>query len=130
MKTPLMSLLILGALAALAGCHQAAAPATVQNEVDKARADAQETDAKATQDQVKTDNEADSDVSKAEEKAHQKKAERAYDTAVTAAEGKHEIALARCDGLSGDDRKACKDQADADLALTKANAKAQKATYD
>jgi hypothetical protein len=50
--------------------------------------------------------------------------------AVTEAEGRHKIASEKCDALAGDAQKACKDQADAALALTKANAKAARASLD
>jgi hypothetical protein len=114
------------ALLALAGCQQASSPATVQNDVAKAQEKAASKDAKAQQEEAKTDASANGDVAKAEDKAEDKKAGSAYDTAVTEAEGQHKVDVAKCEGLSGDAKSACKDKADARLETAKANAKAEK----
>lgn len=42
-------------------------------------------------------------------------------------DGDHKIAIAKCEGLSGEVQKACVDQADAALNLAKANAEAARA---
>ena len=99
---------MLAAVFTVAGCNQASSPATVHDDVAKARDSAAEKDAKADQ----------------------KMAGAAYDTAVTEAEGAHKVALARCESLSGNARSACKDQADAALESAKANAKAEKANHN
>ncbi len=52
------------------------------------------------------------------------------DVAVAKAEAAHKVAIARCEGSSGDVRKACLAQADADLATAKANADATKIAND
>lgn len=117
------------AVAALtvAGCNRASTPAAVDNDVAKASNDAAKDNSKAMQSQAKTDASANAEVAKADEKADEKKADSAYDVAVTEAEGAHKVAIEKCDALSGDAQKACKDQADAKLELSKANAKAEKA---
>ena len=117
------------ALAALAvaGCNRASTPATVDNNVAKASEDAAKDNSKALQSQAKTDESANAEVAKADEKADEKKADSASDVAVTEAEGAHKVAIEKCDALSGDAQRACKDQADARLKLSKANAKAEKA---
>src|SRR6185312_12329270 len=98
-------------------CNRASDQATVANDVAKANDEAAKHDAKAEESQAKTD------VAKAQEKADDKKADSAYDTAVTEAEGAHKVAVEKCNALAGDAQKACKDKADARLQLAKANAK-------
>ena len=51
----------------------------------------------------------------------------AYEVAVARADGDHKIAIQKCDALEGRDQKACKDRADADYDVAKADAKAIKA---
>ena len=48
----------------------------------------------------------------------------AYNLAVAKADGDRKVALANCLSISGDAQKNCKDQAEADYAAAKANAKA------
>jgi hypothetical protein len=117
-------------LISIAGCHQASSPATVDNNVASAREDAARNDVKVIQDQVKTDAAANADAADALQKAEIRRADSAYDVVVTEAEGRQKIALQKCDALAGDSQKACKDQADAALALTKANAKAARAALN
>lgn len=118
----LASLLVI----ALSGCHQASSPATVENNVAKASAQAAEKDREARQSQARTDVDANADAAQAEQKAEERKDDSAYDVAVTQAQGTHNIAVEKCNALSAEAQKACKDQADARLELAKANAKAAK----
>ncbi len=126
MTIKLTAISVLAAAMALAGCQQASSPSAVDRDVSNAKATAQKDDAKATQEEAKTVTTANADLSDAEHKADIKKTDSAVDVAVTEAEGRHDVAIARCNGLAGDQQKACKDQADASLELAKANAKAQK----
>jgi len=48
----------------------------------------------------------------------------AYNLAVAKADGDRKVSLATCESASGDAQKQCKDQAAADYAAAKANAKA------
>jgi hypothetical protein len=48
----------------------------------------------------------------------------------TQAEGEYQVALARCEGLSGATQKSCKDQANADYDVAKARAKQARAGTD
>jgi hypothetical protein len=48
----------------------------------------------------------------------------------TEADGVHRVALAQCEALSGVAQKSCRDQADADYQLAKANAKQERAESD
>jgi hypothetical protein len=117
----------IAALISIGGCHQASSPASVQSNVTSAREEAEKNDFKAAQDQAKTDAAANADAAAAAQKADLKKADSSYDLSITEAEGRHKIAIEKCNALSGDSQKACKDQADATLELSKANAKAAKA---
>jgi|ERR1700689_5296757 hypothetical protein len=116
MKTGLIVIAAVVAMYALTACEQASSPASVDKNVAEARASAAKEDNKALKDEAKTVASADVDVANSHE-----------DALVTEAKGRHDIAIQRCDGLAGDQQKACKDQADAALDLAKANAKAQKA---
>jgi hypothetical protein len=122
---------VMAAVAALtlAGCNKAASPADVQNNVVNASEKAADKDAEALDKQDKADASTNADLAKAEDKADEKKAGTAYEVAVTEAEGAHKIAIEKCNVLSGEAQKACKDQADAKLELAKANAKAEKADH-
>ena len=114
-------------LLALGGCNKAASPETVQSDVAKASNSAEEKDAKAAQEQANTEASASKDIQSAQEKANAQAASAAADTALTEAEGRNKIALAQCEALSGDLQQACKDKANAELDLAKANAKRMKA---
>jgi hypothetical protein len=126
MTIKLTGISVVVAALALVGCQQASSPSAVDRDVSNAKATAQKEDTKASQDEAKTVASANADLSDAEHKADVKKTDSAFDVAVTEAEGRHDIAIARCNGLAGDQQKACKDQADAALDLAKANAKAQR----
>jgi paraquat-inducible protein B len=77
-----------------------------------------------------------SDVAKAEQKAdvkvddkiqelNNKDANGVYGVQMAAAEGDHKVALAQCNALAGTEQKDCKNQADANYNLVKAQAKAE-----
>lgn len=101
MKTGLIVIVAVVAAYALTACGEASSPSAVDKHVAEARQDAHKNDTKAI-----------------------------ADAAVTEAEGRHEVAIQRCNGLGGDSQKACKEQADAALDLAKANVKAQKVASD
>ncbi len=113
--TPLVLLL-------LQGCHQAHSPETVNADVSNARRSASEQSARATREEQK----AESDARRTENDAERKVAQANYDASVADAEGRHKVAIAKCEALSSDAQKACTDQADAALATAKANAEAQR----
>lgn len=52
----------------------------------------------------------------------------AYNLAIATADGNRKVALANCESTSGDAQKMCKDQAEANYAAAKANAKADAAS--
>jgi hypothetical protein len=111
----------------LSGCHKAEPPATVQSDVAQARDAAAEQEAETNRKAAAAVASANQDIATQSEKADRKTADAAYDVAVARADGDHKIAIAKCEGLSGDAQKACMDQADAALHLAMANAEAAKA---
>lgn len=127
------SIFIAGTLAALiglGGCQKSESPAETQNDVsnaqisaskdiDAARADANAKVASAT-----------TDVNASQAALDHETALADQNVAMTAAKGAHQVALAKCDALSGDDRTVCKRQADADLASAEARAGQQRAAND
>jgi hypothetical protein len=124
MQKQLVSVLVLCAVALVSGCDNPKAPDAVANDVAAAQAKRATEVADAKQDAAK-------DASKAEAKVDDKtvdlnstNAKGAYDVAMAQADGDHQVAKQRCEALSGDAQKACKDQADAKYDLAKANAKA------
>ena len=116
---------VLAAFAAVGGCQQASSPSAVERGVANAKDGAQKADQRVREEQAKKVASANAELGDAEQKAEAKKAESMYKVAVTEAQGRHDIAVERCNGLAGEQQKACKDQADAALDLAKANAKAQ-----
>ncbi len=117
------------AMLSIAGCNKAESPAKVDADVAKAADSAADKDVKANEEAAKTDASASTDVAKAEDKADSKSADAAADVAKTQAEGDNKVAVAKCESLSGDAQKACKDQANANLDAAKAHAKAMKADH-
>ena len=111
-------------VALAAGCNNAKSPDAVANDVAKAQD-------KASTEVANSENSAAKDVGKAADKVDDKMtdlnntaAKDAYNIVVAQADGNRKIALAKCDALSGDAQKSCKDQADADYKAAKAGAKA------
>ena len=115
------------AMLGVAGCNKAESPAKVDSDVAKAANTAAENDVKADEREAKVEASAGADVAKEQEKADAKTADAAADTAVTQAEGDSKVALQKCEALSGDAQKSCKEQANAALDEAKARAKAIKA---
>lgn len=58
-------------------------------------------------------------VPQARQELRSASAEGAYEVAVAQAEGAHKVAVERCDALSGDQRRNCRDRADAELQQAK-----------
>jgi uncharacterized protein YjbJ (UPF0337 family) len=113
----------------MAGCNKAESPAKVESDVAKATDSAEKKDLKAEEKEAKTDAAVSNDLAKDVDKADSKAVGAAADDAVTQAEGENKIALAKCQALAGDAQKACKDQANAQLDMVKARAKAVKADH-
>ena len=109
MRITALTLTAIGCVALLGGCNNAKSPSDVQQNVAEAQQKANDKVADEAQD-------ANKDASKD-----------AYDVAVAKADGDHKVATEKCEALSGDAPKSCKDQADAAYKVDKANAEAQKA---
>lgn len=107
-----------------AGCNNAKSPDTVAKDVAKA-------EQKAGNEVAKSENSADKDLGGAAGKVEDKviafnndAAKDAYNLAVARADGDRKVSLAKCEAMSGDAQKTCKDQAETDYQAAKANAKA------
>lgn len=107
-----------------AGCHRADSQASLDSRIASTRHEVAQQEVAALQRQTRTNANADADEAAAVQRAEARKAGSAYEVAVTEAEGQHKIALAQCAALAGDAQRDCREQADAALALSKADAEA------
>jgi hypothetical protein len=114
----------------LNACYQAKSP----DEVAKDTAAATSAAAEKTEKALET---ADNKVASAEQVVQDEKTAAAHTEAVATekvmdakAEGRHKIALAKCESLSGEDQKACRQQADAAFNTAQDVAKQTKAEAD
>ncbi len=124
MQKLLLSFAAMLALAAAAGCNHAKSPGAVANDVAAAQAKRAAEVADAKQDAAKNANQAEAKVDDKTTDLSKVNAKGDYDVAMAQADGDHKVALQKCEALSGDSQKACRDQADAKYDLAKANAKA------
>jgi hypothetical protein len=111
-------------LALAAGCDRPKSPDTVAHDVSAAQQ-------KASSELSNSEKDASKDIGNAADKVGDKltdlnnvAAKDAENIAASKADGDRKVALARCTALAGDAQKKCKDQADADYAAAKADAKA------
>ena len=116
------ALFVMLALTSLVGCQQSPSPAAAEGKVADTRHEVATKEVAALQQQAKTEAAANTDEVDAMRKAETKKAESAYDVAITEAEGRFKISRAQCDALAGDARHSCLNRADAALTLSKADA--------
>lgn len=123
----LISAVAVLAVAAVSGCNNAKSPDAVANDVAAAQAKRASKVADAKQDAAKEENKAEAKVDDKTNDLNNVSAKGAYDVAMAQADGDHKVALQKCEAVSGDAQKACKDQADAKYDLAKANAKAMMA---
>jgi hypothetical protein len=124
MQKLLVSMVALFAVAMVGGCNNAKSPDAVANDVAAAQAKRASEVADAKQDAAKDANKAETQVDDKTNDLNNANAKGAYDVAMAQADGDHKVASQRCDAMSGDAQKACKNQADAKYDLAKANAKA------
>jgi hypothetical protein len=122
-----ISILALFAVAMVSGCNNAKSPDAVANDVAAAHAKRASEVADAKQDAAKEANQAEAKVDDKTNDLNNANAKGAYDVAMAQADGDHKVARQKCDAMSGDAQKACKDKADAKYDLAKANAKAMSA---
>src|SRR3981081_1294983 len=116
------------ALAMFGGCNKAKSPETVATNVANAEQRAATNVSDAEKDASK-------DVANAADKVDDKakdlnnaEVKGAYDVEMTQAEGDRKIALNKCEAMSGDAQKNCKDVAEADYQVAKAHLKAMRNT--
>ena len=109
---------------AVSGCNNAKSPDAVAKDVAAAQAKRAAEVADAKQGAAKDTDSAEAKVDDKTNDLNNVNAKGAYDVAMAQADGDHKVALQKCDAVSGDAQKACKDQADAKYDLAKANAKA------
>jgi hypothetical protein len=128
MQKLMLSIVALLAVAAASGCDHAKSPDVVANDVAAAQAKRASEVADAKQDAAKDTNKAEAKIDDKTADLNNVNAKGSYDVAMAQADGDHKVALQKCDSLSGDSQKACKDQADAKYDLAKANAKAMLAS--
>jgi hypothetical protein len=124
MKAKLYALAAIAALLPLAACHQSSSPGSVDTKLASTRHEVAQKEVAALQRQARADATADADEASAVQRAEARKADSAYDVAVTEAEGRHKIDVARCAALAGEAQRECQGEADAALALSKADAEA------
>jgi hypothetical protein len=124
MQKLLVSMVALFAVAMVSGCNNAKSPDAVASDVAAAQAKRATEVADAKQDAAKDSGNAEAKVDDKTNDLNNANAKGAYDVAMAQADGDHKVATQRCDAMSGDAQKACKDQADAKYDLAKANAKA------
>jgi hypothetical protein len=123
MKTKIAALAA-AALFAIVGCSRAESPSEVRHDVTEAKQDAAEKTAKAREEVREERMDAQQDINKDMSNAAEKTQQSEYDLAIAKAEGDAKVAREQCEALSGDAQEACKQKADADLEVAKANAKA------
>lgn len=111
-KTFLSVALALSAACALSACDRAKSGAQVARDTNAAEQKAVE------------------NIEKSERDATHVAAVQNEKMADTEAEGARRVALAQCEALSGAAQKSCRDQADADYQLAKANAKRERTASD
>jgi hypothetical protein len=124
MQKLMISLAALLAIGGMSGCNNAKSPDAVAKDVAAAQAKRASEVADAEQSAAKDSSKAEAKVDDKTNDLNNANAKGAYDVAMAQADGNHKVALQKCDALSGDSQKACKDQADAKYDLAKANAKA------
>ena len=123
MRNSLSSITALAAaLFLLGGCNRAESPGEVAHDTQEAQAEGQKDVAKAEQDAASDQMAANQAMPGVETPS-----ENNYEIQVARAEADHKVAVERCEALAGDEQKACKDAADAQLDTSKAEAEQTRA---
>ena len=98
--------------------------AEAAQDMAETRHDAQKDMADARQDAAEDRQEANEDITKANNEVAKADADATYKVAMEQAKDDHDVAVKKCDALPSDQRKACTDQANADLKNAQARADA------
>ena len=129
-KTTFTVTVALLATCMLSACNQAKNPEQVAKDTANAENTASENAAKAEQSAGDKVNSAQSVVRDEKTAEAHTAAVEAEKVADTKAQGEHKVALAQCESLNGEPRKACKDQADTAFQVAEAQAKQAEANTD
>lgn len=114
----------------VAACNQAKSPSEVTKDVNSASQTADSRSAKAEEKAESKLAGEQKDVRNAQREEQHVAAVQTQDVAKTEAEGAKNVALAKCEALSGNRQQACKDQANADYDMRIARAKEQRVNTD
>lgn len=102
-----------------AACNRAENPAEVRKDVSEARQEANQQIADARRAAAEQATEARKDVGETMNDASDKVADANKDVAMARIEGERDVSLQRCEAMSGDAQKSCKDEANATYDLAK-----------
>ena len=123
MREYLIPIVVTAALA-LAACNQSKSPDQVSKDVANA-------EQKANSEVTKSEDRAQRALDKSYEKVNEQEirfnndaAHQTYNVAIAKADGNRKVALANCESQSGDAQRACKDQAESDYKVARADARA------
>ena len=111
-------------------CNNAKSPSTVAKDVDSASQKAAKDTAQAEERAADKVAGADKDLQKEQRNEQHVAAAQEENVAKTDAEGKRDVALAKCESLRGDQQQACKDHANAAYDMAVAEAKQERADTD
>lgn len=111
-------------------CNNAKSPSTVAKDVDTASQKAAKDTAQAEERAADKVGGADKDLQKEQRNEQHVAAAQEENVAKTDAEGKRDVALAKCEALRGDQQQACKDHANAAYDMAVAEAKQERASTD
>lgn len=112
MNRSMLTTLLAAGLLTLAGCAQKETPAETQSDVASAARQGAE------------------DVAQTQADAMRETAESHEDVALAQAKADYDVAVQRCESMTGDQRDACKGEAKSALDMAQASADAQRASTD
>jgi hypothetical protein len=124
MRLPVLSIIGLAAMALASGCDQSKSPDAAANDIEKAKQSAAQEVAEANRAAAKEINGASKELQDKSGQLADSNAKGAYDVAMARADGDHKVAIQECMTHDGQAQKVCKDRADAEYDVAKANAKA------
>ena len=127
MQLSVLSIIALLSIALASGCDHAKSPDAAAVDIDKAKQAAAQEVAEAHQDAAKEINGASKELQDKSNDLADSNAKAAYEVALARADGDHKVAIQECLTHEGDAQKLCKDRADAEYDVAKANAKATRA---
>lgn len=113
-----------------AGCERSASPAETQAAVANAQVAGAKNVAEANHNATLSTMDAQKDANKANNQLAHESAEAALTVRIAQAEAGYKIAIEKCGSVTGDDRVACKKQADADVATARSDAKSAERAAD